>query len=225
MTAASSERRAGDGGSGPRSGAALALVLLLALVCGLLPAACGSIALVPSGEHRIAGLMTVRTDIAWNRPPTRLLRDGTGEVWTADGLVVDTLVLIAGLEDGRPIFRTASRLVKERKVPVFRARMLPGEIAELVEASFASRMGVTLFAVERLVPYEFAGAPGFEMTFRMTMADEVERRGIAAGAVVGARLYLVVFEAPSLHYFDRYRAEVERLIASARVPSVAGRRR
>ncbi|RMF11534.1 MAG: hypothetical protein D6757_10965 [Alphaproteobacteria bacterium] len=178
--------------------------------------ACSSIALVPAGEHRLAGGLTVHSAIAWNRPPSRLLKEGSGEVWTGDGLMVDALILISGVENGRPIFHAPSRQVKERKVPVFRSGMLPGELAELIQATFANRLGVTLFEIERLAPYRFAGASGFEMEFQMTMADDVLRRGLAAGAVIDGRLYLVIFEAPDLYYFARYRTEVERLIASAR---------
>jgi hypothetical protein len=38
-----------------------------------------------------------------------------------------------------------------------------------------------------------------------------------AGALVGGRLYLITFQAPADHYFERYRPTAERLMATAAI--------
>jgi hypothetical protein len=41
--------------------------------------------------------------------------------------------------------------------------------------------------------------------------DEVQRKGEAVGAFVGDRLYLVTYEAPALHFFDKDVAKFRQL--------------
>ena len=45
----------------------------------------------------------------------------------------------------------------------------------------------------------------------------MKRKGVATGAIIGGRLFLISYEAPALFYFARDLPEYERLIASAKI--------
>ncbi len=72
-------------------------------------------------------------------------------------------------------------------------------------------------AVEMLLltPASFMGAPGFETEFAYPTTDGLEMRGYASGANIGGELYLLIFVAPRIHYYDKDVAEVRAIAASA----------
>ncbi|WP_404333990.1 hypothetical protein AB2M62_11930 [Sphingomonas sp. MMS12-HWE2-04] len=52
-------------------------------------------------------------------------------------------------------------------------------------------------------------------TYEFTDEDQITRKGEASAAIVEGKLYMVSFDAPRLHYFDRTIADVHALIATA----------
>ena len=66
-----------------------------------------------------------------------------------------------------------------------------------------------------LTPATFMGAPGFETEFAFPTPDGLEMRGYASGANIEGELYLVIFVAPRIHYFEKDVAEVREIAASA----------
>lgn len=90
------------------------------------------------------------------------------------------------------------------------------DVVEFYE-SFASRDG-GVFKLEKLAPSRFLGAGGFRFEFsRVRKSDEVRLRGIGYGAVLSGELFLMVFEAPRIHYFAKHLAWVETTAQSARL--------
>ena len=49
--------------------------------------------------------------------------------------------------------------------------------------------------------------------------DELPRRGEARAVIVGKELYMVTFDAPRLHYFDRTVADFRALADAAKLTS------
>lgn len=184
--------------------------LLFALV--VFVSGCAAMAKVGPGEVTIRESMTVRLDSAWNR-----LAQGApakGEVWTTDGLTLDRLVFYVGIADGEALGELQQR--KDRQIPKFRATMQPHEIAEMYEV-FVTYDGST-YRRDKLAPAQFAGSEGFRFEFsRLRKGDEVEMRGLGYGTVHGGKLYLMVFEAPRIHYFNKHLGRAEAVAKSARV--------
>jgi hypothetical protein len=97
--------------------------------------------------------------------------------------------------------------------------MLAPDIAQMFEASYRLAGGSTLFQINGIEPAKFAGEPGFRFSYSFALqTDEVRRRGEATGAVIGGKLYMITFEAPAIHYYDRNLADYRALVATARVP-------
>ena len=121
-----------------------------------------------------------------------------------------------GVSNGSPLFVRTSQQLKGDPLPPFRRTMGPSEVMELFEATFARVFQSPLVEGRALAPAAFAGHPGFRFDFTFTGRDSVDRRGIAVGTVRDERLYLLTFSGTRIYHFGAYRAEAERIIASAR---------
>lgn len=160
-----------------------------------------------------AGLI-VTPSIDWNRLGQRVGRNA--EAWTLDGNSLNDLTFYAGIEPGRTLFREVDK--KNRPLPKFSASMLPPDIAQMFESSYRVAAGTSLFSIDEVAPARFANADGFRFSYSFTIqGEEVRRKGEATGAIIAGRLYLVAFEAPEIHYFDRDIAAYRALVETARV--------
>ncbi|HWH22954.1 MAG TPA: hypothetical protein VNT25_06695 [Allosphingosinicella sp.] len=161
------------------------------------------------------GTMTVTPTVEWNRIPRGQYDIGQEENWTLNGPFLDGLTFIGGLENNRRI--VVQRRRDDRRVPDFRADMTPQEIADMIESFYMIRAGSVRFDVTSVTPRPFLGQPGFQFDYNHLGGNEVERRGRAVGAIINNRLYLSLFDAARLHYFDAGLPEFERIMNSARL--------
>jgi hypothetical protein len=59
-------------------------------------------------------------------------------------------------------------------------------------------------SIDSQEPALIAGHKGIRFTYSFVRQDEeVSRKGEAVGTFVGNRLYLVAYEAPAIHFFDK----------------------
>jgi hypothetical protein len=177
--------------------------------------------LIQPREHEVARTMRVTPTMRWNRAPRGLYDLPREENWTLHGATLDGLTFIGGLEDGRPLVRWQRRQ-DIRQVPNFRADMSPPEIASMIESFYRIRAGSVSFTMTGLQPRTFLGQPGFQFDYEHLGGNELARQGRVVGAVIGRRLYMILFDAPKSHYFNAILPEVERIAESARLQ---GRRR
>ncbi|MGE0746626.1 MAG: hypothetical protein AB7K86_15325 [Rhodospirillales bacterium] len=183
--------------------AAAALSAALALAA----AACDRYTLVENGPVTMDSVYTVEPQIAWNRRS-----DGNTVTWTVDGPALEEVRFINGLEDGDRLFEGADA----KKLPTFGAKMTPIEVQEFFEQSFI-RAGVLDMKARGLRPAPFGNADGFRFEFAYSLEDGLEREGIATGMLRGEKLYLIVYSGTRLHFFGKYKAVAERVIASVRL--------
>lgn len=67
-------------------------------------------------------------------------------------------------------------------------------------------------------PALVGGHKGIRFTYSFVRNDEdVQRKGEAVGAFVGDRLYLVAYEAPSIHFFDKDVARFRGLVPTLKM--------
>lgn len=185
---------------------------IYAIVMAMLLSGCAAMAKVGPGDVVIREKMSASLDSAWNRFDAA--RSAKAEVWTTDGLTLDRLLFYVAVKDGEALDSLAER--KDRQIPKFRAAMQPHEIVEMYEV-FATYDGST-FRRDKLAPAAFAGGEGFRFEYtRVRKGDEVELRGVGHGAVRDQQLYLVVFEAPRIHYFAKHVKRAEAVARSVRI--------
>jgi hypothetical protein len=153
--------------------------------------------------------------MAWNRAPRGGSDIQKEEDWTLNGPLLDGIIFIGGLEDGKRIVRQRSKA--DRKVPDFHADMSPQDIEAMIESLYRIRAGSTAFRMTGLSSRTFLGRPGFQLDFEHVGGDEVERSGRAVGAIVDGHFYLALFDAARMHYFNAALPEFERIVESARL--------
>jgi hypothetical protein len=162
--------------------------------------------------------LTVTPDQGWSKGarPGRL-----SEAWTLDGLTVNELTFYGGILDNTTLFREVDKT--NAPLPRFSKTMLLPDVAQLFESSYRVALGTSLMKIDSIEPATFAGQPGFKFTYSFTIQnEEVKRKGEARGAIIADRLYMITFEAPRIHYFDRDLGSFRKIADSAVFP-VAGK--
>jgi hypothetical protein len=187
---------------------------LAAVLFTLLCAACTQYSLVGPGRTTVEG-MTLEPGIAWNRATGLTTGPGT-ETWTMDGPLLDSLIILAAVPDGKPL--ALLRGASTDKLAPFRKTMTANEVMDLFEASFSAESKTTVLESRNLRPVSFGGTEGFRFEASYTGANEVESEMAIAGAISGGKLYLLVYRGARLHYFPKYLPDFERIVASARLP-------
>lgn len=159
--------------------------------------------------------LTVTPDQGWNTAarPGRL-----SEAWTLDGVTINELTFYGGIVDGKTLFREVDKV--NAPLPKFSKTMLLPDIATLLESSYRVALGTSLMTIDTIEPAPFAGAQGFKFTYSFAVSDEVKRKGVARGAIIADRLYMITYEAPKIHYFDRDIGSFEKIAESARLVAV-----
>jgi hypothetical protein len=193
-----------------------------ALLLALSLAACAPITLVQPERQTVGDVISLQPGMPWNRI-TLHQYEGKVELWTLDGPALNTLLIFTGVPDGQPLFARKGAGAQQEKPPVFRAGMNPIEVQELLEATAARFFNTTIAEARNPQPREIAGGRGFAFDTRLVGRDEVERAGVFAGTIRGGKLYGAWFQGAKLHYFERYRPEFERMVASAQLVGEAAR--
>ena len=170
--------------------------------------------LVEAGDSRKVARSDLRITAPadWNRATER--PTSRSEVWTQDGVGLTELMFYARIKDGETLFKRNQR--KRNPLPEFDKDMLLTDLVEWYEDTANVALGGSLFEIVEVQPATLGGYTGVHFRYSYTGSDNVARLGEARAAIVDEKLYLISFEAPRLHYFDRYIAEVRAMMDSAR---------
>ena len=179
------------------------------------PAVAGNKLILPGARIAVAkSTLTVQPASEWNRLGARPGRNA--ETWTLDGDALNDLTFYGGIESGKTLFRDTDR--KNQPLPQVSATMLVTDIPALVENSYRIALGTAAMSFGTVEPVAFAGGKGVRFTYAFTRQGEtLRRRGEARGAMIDGRLYLITYEAPALHYYDRSLAAARQVADSARL--------
>jgi hypothetical protein len=138
------------------------------------------------------------------------------EIWTIDGDELNKVTFYGGVEVGQPLFREADK--KDAPLPRVTPNMLITDIPTLLESSYRIQLGTSQMSIDSQEPALVAGHKGIKFTYSYVRRDdEVQRKGEAIGAVVANRLYLVAYEAPAIHFFDKDVEKFRQLVATLKI--------
>lgn len=158
--------------------------------------------------------MTVTPGNEWNKWSARPSKKG--EIWTMDGMSLNELSFFAGIVSGETILK--DRKKKDRPLPKFDSKMLLPDVVQLYEGTMRIALDTSAFTVDTVEPVKFAGHDGVAFTYHYTVEqDNLVRKGEGRAAVIGGKLYMANFIAPSIHYFDRDIAQVRTLMDSIKI--------
>ena len=190
---------------------------LALLAAALALAGCTTVTHVRPGERTVLnGSLSVQPSRDWSHVSTFSLYGAHVVVWTMDGPELDKLCFVAGLESDASIHADRPGKAPE---PRFRKNMTPTEVMELFEAAYSRpTTAPVIFRTGNLRPAKFAGVDGFRFDFSFVdQDDEVERKGLAMGAIHKEKLYLVFYHGAKIHYFAKNLPEVEKILGSAKL--------
>lgn len=169
-------------------------------------AGCVGYSIIEPARRNIGQAYSVEPQIVWSKQSPSDM-----ETWTVDGVMLQSLRLYSGLEDGDPLFR-----LDAEDMPVFRKDMLAGEAVEFIVDSIAREGGANVRS-SNLRPAPFGEEAGYRVDLTFFSNTGLEMRGLAAGTVVDDRLYLILYVGAASHYFPKYEDNVNRLIDSVRI--------
>jgi hypothetical protein len=187
-------------------GAALAFALLPA------PAAVAN-AYRAKGKPAIVAnsRMKVTPPRDWNRLSMRPGKKA--ETWTLDGEQLNDVTWYGGIAAGEPLIRERSK--KREPLPKFTRETLLVEVPELLEATYRTEKSIGTFSVTGSMPDRFLARDGIRFTYDYVDNDNLPRKGEARATIVSNVLYMVSFDAPRLHYFDKTLPDFRTLSDSA----------
>jgi len=185
----------------------LLIVCLLATTMTL--SACVAWSRVPAKQTKLSGGLVLHPENEWSA-----MKYGAAQTWTVHGPQIEAITVVSGLKDGKSI---AQPVNYKDKMPLFRSAMSASEVAELMVETLL-RMGYGKVDLLGVRPETFAGRPGFRFDLDLVAANGLSASGLGAGVIANGKLYLIVYRAPKLHYFDKYKTAVEKLVASAQIP-------
>jgi hypothetical protein len=187
--------------------------VLAALAASWLTACVPAYTLVEPGPSAVGnGAMSVTPARAWNGVPVAMQQPEWEESWTANGPLLDTIVFVSGLPEGKSLLR--QRQKDDAQVPVFRADMTPNDLVSMIESSYRVG-GVAVFHIDQVDTTPFLGGTGIRMRYHYSPGEGIGRKGSCVLRAVDKKLYLMKLEGVASHYFDQALPEFDQMVASA----------
>jgi hypothetical protein len=187
-----------------------AAVLVLAGCAGMRPAL---------GTYAVGKGMTVQFDRTWTDVGPVVSGVPELKMFTYDGGLLNRILTLDGLPPGRAMVAQVSasqRRTTDKQVPMVRAGMSELELVEFVADSL-SQLEYQRITTEDVTPHSFSGRDGVSFAITAATTDGLNISGKAIATQVADRVYLLIFLAPSEHYFGAFRDEVGRIFESARL--------
>lgn len=185
---------------------AVAAALLLAL------AACATVSNAPVGAFKVGESYSVTLGRQWSDVSGIVVgRPKYVRLLSIDGPQLNRLYLSGGITPGAFFVKPAE---KEKPTPVYRAGLSETEIAEFITDSVAA-LGYQRPENSNLRPAKFGAADGVRLDISTRTAAGLEMSGTALAAERGGKLHVILYLAPTEHYYQATLAEAEAVMASA----------
>lgn len=156
--------------------------------------------------------LSVKPAREWNKLDARPGRNS--ETWTLDGDALNDVTFYGGIPAGKTLFKEVDK--RNRPLPRVSATMLLTDIPAMFENSYRIALDTPLMHIDAVEPIRFAGAKGVRFSYSFTRQnEEVHRRGEARAAIIAGKLYMITFEAPTIHYFENGLGDYLQLADSA----------
>ena len=178
------------------------------VIFGLCALSCGCTTWQPVGSDahvETSQKYTFQAPTGWYLTPYKLA--GGARVFTRDGTPLQTIV------SGRSSHKRAFPAIEKESSP----DMLPQDLAETYIANLKARFQNDTVDVLDNVPAVLGGSPGVRLTFEYRNDAGLRYRAVHYVASAPGGLYVLSYEAPTLHYFERHVAEFEGAVDTFRM--------
>lgn len=182
----------------------------------LIATAASANSLISPGVHTNIGKsnLSASPTTEWNRLSERGGKNV--EVWTLDGDGLNKITFYAGIPIGEPLLKETDK--KHAPLPRVTPNMLITDIPALLESTYRIQLHTMQMSIDDEEPTVVGGHKGIKFTYSYVREDdEVQRKGEAVGAFVDDRLYIVSYEAPAIHFFDKDVGKFRELVGTLRI--------
>jgi hypothetical protein len=171
--------------------------------------ACGGASAV-TGPFKVGAAYTVTLGKTWSSVP-RLNLNREVKYLTIDGPLLNNFYLTEGLAVGRSVVRTTQ---KSRPMPIVRPNMTETEMVEFVVDTVAA-FGYEGVNSADLRPGRFGSVEGVRFDLTAKTDEGLNLSGTAQVAEVNGKIHVMLFVAPSEHYYQALKPEIDAVFASA----------
>ncbi len=186
------------------------LIIALALAATL--SACASAPKAAQGNYAVGSEYSVNLGRLWSDiTPVMLPKVKPVHVLSVDGPLLNRLYITEGIAPGEYMIKPAN---KETPTPTYRTGLSPGELAEFVTDTIAA-YGYQAPEFTNLRPAKFGAADGLRFEVTARTKEGLNISGTSQVAERNGKLYVMLYLAPSEHYYGAHLPEVERTFASA----------
>lgn len=187
---------------------------IVATLVGLL-AACATVANAPAGPYKVGSGYSVTLGRAWSDISAIMVaRPRHVRLLSVDGPLLNRLYLTDGIVAGSFLVKPAA---KETPTPTYRAGLSQNELVEFVVDSVAA-IGYERPESANLRPAKFGNAEGLRFDLSAKTAEGLDVSGTSLLAESGGKLYVILYVAPTEHYYAATLPEIERVMSSATLP-------
>ena len=182
--------------------------------CILALAGCSTFTPVPPGPFAAGANYQLTLGRQWTDVSKMVLGNPKQvRILSIDGPILNRLYVTDGLAPGGYIVKP---LAKERPTPTYRTGSSPTELVEFVADSVAA-LDYARVETSGLRPAKFADAEALRFDIKAKTPAGLEVSGAALVCERNGKLYVLLYLAPTEHYFAANLPEVETILGSARM--------
>ena len=182
----------------------------VALALGV--SACTTVTSVPAGSLPVGGGHQVTLGREWSDISAIMTgRPKKVRLLSIDDPLLNRMYIAQGLKPGEFLVKPSA---KEKPTPTVRANMSATERIEFVTDSVAALVYQRVEAL-RPRPAKFGNGDGVRFDIKAQTSEGLDVSGTALVAEAGGELYVILYLAPTEHYYEATLPEVERIMASA----------
>ncbi len=177
----------------------LSLLFVVLLLNG-----CITFALVEPGKIDAGGNYNVTTSTTWSKVEAE-----HNQILTVDGLGLQSVYISNGISEGDRLFGGSTAEAQ----PPYKPDMALPEIQDFILNSLVAA-GMEKVEFTEIKLENFGDWPGLRMEFSMYTKNGLQKRGIIVAAQNSGKLFSIAYLAPTLHFYDKSKDDVEEIIRS-----------
>lgn len=182
------------------------------LMAALALSACVTIPSAPAGAYKVSPAYHVTLGRQWSDlSPIMYGQPKSVKLLTIDGPALNRLYVTDGLAPGGFIVKPTK---KEQPTPTYRAGMTPNELAEFLVDTVAA-LDYERTEMSGLRPAKFGDADALRIDIKAVTKEGLLISGTALVAESGGKLYVILYLAPTEHYYGSTLSEVEGIMNTA----------
>lgn len=175
-------------------------------------AACVTVTSAKPGPYKVGSTYTVTLGREWSDVSAIMMaRPKHVRLLSIDGPLLNRLYLTDGIAKGSFLVKPAS---KEAPTPTYRDGLSQTEIVEFVVDSVEA-IGYERSESANIRPAKFGAADGLRFEVSAKTPEGLDMSGTALVAERGGKLFVILYVAPSEHYYAATLPEVERIMTTA----------